>query len=205
MGEIWIANFPLVLASNSATRAQMLRALGLSFEIEAAQLDERACEQEFLDGGGGLDALAAHLACAKAREVSLRRPDALCLGADQTLTCDGKLMHKSRDAHQAEENLGALAGRTHRLTSAACFARAGKALFHGAERADMTMRALTREAIQRYLAIAGPEVLSSVGAYRIEELGLHLFERVEGAPATILGLPMFALLAWLRAQGALAL
>jgi septum formation protein len=69
----------------------------------------------------------------------------------------------------------------------------------------MTMRALDEAAIGRYLAAAGPAVLSSVGAYQIEGIGIHLFETIEGDHSTILGLPLLAMLKGLRAQQALAI
>ena len=109
-------------------------------------------------------------------------------------------MHKARDRVEAAQSLAALAGRTHRLTSAFCVARAGSALVVDEDSAELAMRPLDASAIARYLDAAGPAVLASVGVYQLEGLGVHLFERVRGNHFTILGLPLLKLLAWLRAE-----
>ena len=109
-------------------------------------------------------------------------------------------MHKPRDLNEAAQSLVALSGRTHRLISAFCVARSGRTLVVESDRADLRMRALDRPTIARYLDLAGTSVLSSVGAYQIEGLGVHLFDRIEGDFTTILGLPMLKLLACLRRE-----
>jgi len=203
--SLWTGREKLVLASKSASRRHLLESAGLVFEVEAADIDERALESEFLAAGGKSEALALALARAKALEVSARRPGAPCVGADQILTLEGRLLHKSETMESAARTLGALSGRTHRLTSAFAIAREGRILGEGQERADLTMRALDSRQIALYLACAGPGVLASVGVYQIEGLGVHLFDAIEGDHATILGLPMLKLLACLRREGMLAL
>ena len=203
--SLWIASVGLVLASKSASRRLLLESAGIDVEVEAAAIDERRLEQEFLGRGGAPCDLAPLLARAKALDVSARRPQALCLGADQTLLLEGELFHKTADIDAAAQNLGKLAGRTHVLYSALCVARGGAVLFETTQKALMTMRALDDKAIRRYLAAAGPAVLSSVGAYQVEGLGVHLFEAIEGDQSTILGLPLLPLLQWLRGQGCLSL
>jgi septum formation protein len=182
-----------------------LSSAGLDFKIDPAHVDERAVEEEFLGAGGEPAALAGRLANAKALEVSARNPGALCLGADQTLTLGDRVLHKPPDMAAAKAHLEALAGRTHRLTSAFCFARDGEALGDGADEASLTMRMLDERSIGAYLALAGDSALSSVGAYQVEALGAHLLEAIDGDHTTIIGLPLLKVLAWLRGQGYLAL
>jgi septum formation protein len=203
--SLWIGAVRPVLASKSVSRRLLLESAGIDVEVEAAAIDERRLEQEFLQRGGAVSNLAPLLARAKALDVSARRPQALCLGADQTLALAGELFHKAADSDAAAQNLRKLAGRTHVLNSALCVARGGEVLFETHRQAAMTMRALDDNAIRRYLAAAGPAVLSSVGAYQVEGLGIHLFEAIEGDQSTILGLPLLPLLQWLRVQGCLAL
>ena len=114
-------------------------------------------------------------------------------------------MHKAPTRAAAAAALQAMSGRSHRLASAFALARDGAILAEDGDSADMTMRALDAAQIARYLDIAGPAVLASVGAYQIEGLGAHLFESISGDYATILGLPMLKLLAALRGLGLLAL
>ena len=199
--SLWNDDVRLVLASASATRRRLLAAAGLPFTVVAADIDERALEAAMPGAAPG--ELAAALARAKA--LSLRVPGALVVGADQVLALDGRLLHKSATRAQAQATLAALAGRTHRLTSAFAIARDGEIVASDAEVADMTMRALPPEALGLYLDAAGPEALGSVGVYQWEGLGVHLFARVEGDHSTILGLPMPKLLAALRGLGALRL
>lgn len=178
---------------------------GVAVEVEAAEIDERRLEQEFLAGGGAPSQLAPLLARAKALDLSRRRSGALCIGADQTLLLGESLFHKPSDMKAAEQNLMWLAGRTHSLVAGVCVARGGAVLFEATQSARLTMRALDKDAIRLYLAASGPSVLSSVGAYQIEGIGIHLFETIEGDHATILGLPLLPLLKWLRSQRVLAI
>jgi nucleoside triphosphate pyrophosphatase len=202
---VWAGENPLVLASRSSSRRALLSAAGIAAEVVSPDIDERLIEERYLAEGGSIDGVALHLAQAKAVGASLLRGQAFCLGADQTLTVGGRLLHKARDLAEAANSLAALAGRTHRLTSAFCLARGGKPLFAESDTADLHMRALDAREIARYLGRAGPAVLSSVGVYRLEGLGVHLFDCIDGDHATILGLPILKLLAWLRGQGLIAI
>lgn len=200
MSGLWVAPQPLVLASSSESRRALLAAAGLHACSQKADIDERAIEQGFFADGGSIEGLAAALAEAKALSVSALRGEAYCLGADQTLIVGNTIMHKPRDLNEAAQSLAALSGRTHRLISAFCFARSGRTLVVESDRADLRMRALDPPTIARYLDLARASVLSSVGAYQIEGLGVHLFDRIEGDFTTIFGLPMLNLLAWLRRE-----
>jgi len=201
----WGGTSPLVLASRSAARLAILASAGLPAEVVPADIDERASENQYLARGGLLKGLASTLAQAKALAASAVRPDAHCLGADQTLTLGSQLLHKPANLAEAAETLTALSGQTHRLTSAFSVALAGETLVTDADEARLTMRTLSRDEIARYLDFVGQPALSSVGAYQIEGVGVQLFERVDGDHWTIVGLPMLKLLAWFRSQGLLAL
>jgi septum formation protein len=195
----------LVLASKSRSRRALLSAVGLHAEVVIADIDERALEDRHLARGGSLESLAAELARAKALAISAARPDAYCLGADQTLTLEGRIFHKSRDFDEVRRSLAALSGKTHRLTSAFCVARSGQSLVIDSDNADLSMRALDPVTISRYLDRAGPAVLTSVGGYQVEGLGAHLMDRIEGEHSVVLGLPMLRLLAWLRRENLISL
>jgi septum formation protein len=202
---LWRGAGPLVLASRSESRRALLSAAGLDAESIAPEVDERALEDRYLAKGGAIEDIAIELARAKALAVSAKRPDAYCLGADQTLTLDGRIFHKSRDLDEGRQTLAALSGKTHRLTSAFCVARAGHPLVVHRDHADLRMRALAPDEISRYLERAGPGVLASVGVYQGEGLGIHLFEHIEGDHSVVLGLPMLSLLAWMRDKNLVSL
>jgi septum formation protein len=195
---LWRGRHPLVLASQSLTRQALLANAGLDFEAVAADLDERAVQQ-----ASGLLApgdIAALLAREKALSVSSRQPGKYVIGADQTLAQGERLFSKPAGRPQAKEQLCALAGRRHELHSAVAVARDGEILFETVAIAGMTMRRLGEAEIDAYLNQAGEAVTSSVGAYQLEGLGVHLFERIEGDHFTILGLPLLPLLAFLRSE-----
>lgn len=198
---IWRGKHPLVLASQSRARQMLLGNAGLAFEAVPADIDERAVQQRSDLSEPG--EIAALLAREKALAVSTAMPDRYVIGADQTLALGRRLFSKPAGRAEAAEQLRALAGNTHELHSAVVVARAGKALFSDVAIARMTMRQLSGDEVRAYLDTAGDAVTGSVGAYQLEGLGVHLFERIEGDHFTILGLPLLPLLAFLRGQGLL--
>jgi len=201
---LWLDPQPLILASGSATRRDMLLAAGIPVEVVKPEIDERAVEKPLVDRGVPADQVAAALACAKALAVSHDHPGRVVLAADQTLTCGGAAFHKPADLAAAERQIAALAGRTHELHSAYVIARDGAPLAEGLEAARLTMRTLQTDFIARYLAIAGSAALTSVGGYQLEGPGAQLFDKAEGDHFTILGLPLLAVLASLRDLDCLA-
>jgi septum formation protein len=199
--SLWRGKYPLILASQSRARQALLTNAGIDFEAVPAEIDERAMQQA--SGLSAPDHIAALLAREKARLVSVRQPGQFVIGADQTLALGEQLFSKPAGHAQAAEQLRALAGRGHQLHSAVAVACEGRILFEAAAIARMTMRQLTEAEIEAYVSAVGEVVTSSVGAYQLEGLGVHLFERIEGDHFTILGLPLLPLLAYLRSEGLL--
>jgi septum formation protein len=200
---IWRGKDPLILASQSHARKMLLTNAGISFEALPADIDERSVQKN-----SGLTApgeIAGLLAREKASFVSSNNPGRYVVGADQTLALGSRLFSKPAGRAQAADQLRLLAGQTHELHSAVAVARDGKMLFSEVSIARMTMRQLSGEEIRIYLDTAGDAVTTSVGAYQLEGLGVHLFERIEGDHFTILGLPLLPLLAFLRGQGLLGI
>jgi nucleoside triphosphate pyrophosphatase len=195
---LWRGKHPLVLASQSRARQTLLGNAGIDFETVPAEIDERATEQ-----ASGLAApgdVAALLARRKALAVSAHQSERIVIGADQTLALGQRRFSKPAGRAQAAEQLRLLAGRCHELHSAVAVAFDGKILFETVAVARMTMRQLGEAEIGVYLDETGAAVTSSVGAYQLEGLGVHLFERIEGDHFTILGLPLLPLLGFLRSQ-----
>jgi septum formation protein len=198
---IWRGKDPLILASQSPARKMLLANADISFEAVPADIDERSVQNN-----SGLSApgeIAGLLAREKACFVSLKNPGRYVVGADQTLALGSRLLSKPAGRAQAAEQLRLLAGGTHELHSAVAVARDGKIVFSDVSVARMTMRRLEESEIEAYLDQAGQAVTTSVGAYQLEGLGVHLFERIEGDHFTILGLPLLPLLAFLRGEGLL--
>ena len=181
----------------------MLEQTGIPFEAVPAEVDERALERTILGQGGGGDSVVCELARAKALAISAANPDSFVLGADQAASCEQRLFGKPADLTEAARQLAFLAGRTHRLHSAAALARGGVIVYETVSHADMRMRPLSKAFIDFYLSIVGQAALTSAGAYQVEGLGVHLFAAISGDHWTILGLPILPVLEALRREGAL--
>ena len=199
---LWLIDKPLVLASKSAVRHALLRDAGIPVEGAPADIDERAIEQRADTSDAG--DIAALLAREKARAIATRLPGRLVLGADQTLALGARRFSKPPDLAAARDQLKALRGRTHELHTAIALLREGAVVFEHREVARLTMRAFSDAFLEGYLEVMGSAVTTSVGGYQLEKVGIQLFERIEGDHFVILGLPLLALLQYLRQSGCLA-
>ena len=192
----------LVLASKSAARRAMLEGAGVPFAVQVAEVDEDAVKagHDPADAAG----LAEELARVKALAVSRHDPEAWVLGADQTLAFDGGLVSKAKSLDEARARLSAMRGRTHQLHSGAALARNGQIVWSGVHTATLRVRAFSDAFLDGYLAAEGEGLLACVGSYRLEGMGAQLFEAVEGDYFTVLGMPLWPVLAELRRAGVLA-
>lgn len=199
---LWRGKTPLILASQSSARKMLLANAGLEFKAVTADIDERGIQAASkLSNPREIGLL---LACEKAKAVSVNHPGSYVIGADQTLALGSRLFNKPAGRAQALAQLRDLAGNSHELNSAVAVAHDGKIVFNDVSVARMTMRQMTESELSTYLDAAGAAVTTSVGAYQLEGLGIHLFERIEGDHFTILGLPLLPLLAFLRNQHLIA-
>lgn len=188
----------LILASQSPIRRTMLERAGLHLTCQPADINERALETKL--GSVTPAELARELAVAKAAAVSLNHPGSLVIGADQVLEHRGQLLHKAANISEAETKLAALQGETHHLIAAVALVQDCMTIWSTHDKASLTMRSLSEHDRAAYLEKAGDAATASVGAYRLEEIGASLFERIDGDYFTILGLPLLPLLGALRAQ-----
>ena len=189
---------PIILASNSRFRAELLVNAGIEFTTASASIDERAIEQPLLEANLGPADIAQVLAEAKAANVSALNPNTLIIGCDQTLSMNDTMFHKPVDMKQARQHILKFSGKTHQLNSAVAFVFNQQTIWRHVSVANMTMRKLTPEYIGRYMAQAGQSVLSSVGAYQLEGVGVQLFKQIDGDYFNIIGLPLLPLLSELR-------
>lgn len=191
----------VILASTSAIRRKILDGAGIDYQAMRPDADEEALKRALV--AQGLTAGALGLALAKAKASSITAPGALVIGADQIMEIDGEIFDKPRSMGEAAGRLVRCAGRAHRLINGIAVARDGAVVFENIEIVTLHMRAMSRADIERYLDMAGEEVLASVGAYQVEALGARLFDRIDGDYFAVLGLSLFPLLRFLREQGAL--
>jgi septum formation protein len=195
---------PLVLASGSEIRLQMLRQAGLEIEVRPARIDEDALTQSLLAEGAPPRDIADALAETKARRIADKLTDRWVLGCDQVLDLDGRILSKPADEAKAREHLSLLSGKTHSLHSAAVLFDGATPIWRHVGRARLTMHPLSDAFIADYVARSWQSIRSSVGCYKIEEEGVRLFSRIDGDHFTILGLPLIELLSFLVLRGKLA-
>lgn len=194
----------LVLASGSASRRALLTAAGLRFEVCPADVDEAAVKHDAQLHGQTPEAAATRLARLKALTVAQDYPDALVIGSDQLLVCDGQWFDKPGDLAGLRSQLQRLEGRDHQLITAVVCCHGRVVLWEHVEQANLTMRAFTPAFLDAYVQAEGGAVLGCVGGYRLEGPGIHLFEAVQGDHSSILGLPVLPLLRFLRRADILA-
>ncbi len=191
----------LVLASKSEARRSMLEGAGIAVDLVPAEIDERALDAAWAADGRSPAEIARLLAEAKAKAVSLARPGAYVIGADQTLALDARRFSKPGSLADARAHLETFRGRIHHLHSGVALARDGKVLDSTVSSAAMHMRAFSDAFLDHYMTAMGDRVLASVGCYQFETMGIQLFNRVDGDYFTILGMPLLPLLAMLRKEG----
>ena len=191
----------LILASGSTARAALLAAAGLRFEARPARVDEAAVKAACRAEGAAATDAALTLAALKAERI--RDPDALVIGADQILVHGGAWLDKPENLDGARTQLRALRGGEHRLATAVTCFRGGREVWRHVSEPRLRMRAFSDAFLEDYLLAEGEAILSCVGAYRLEGLGVHLFDDVQGEHAAILGLPLLPLLGFLRQHGIL--
>jgi septum formation protein len=191
----------LILASASIARSAVLAAAGLRFEVRPAAIDEATIKRAARSEGMDATAAALCLANAKAADIARHESQALVIGADQILTCDGAWFDKPEDLAAARRQLLTLRNRPHELATAVV-CRTGRHLrWQHTALPRLTMRAFSDAFLDAYLTAEGERVLGSVGAYRLEGPGVQLFAHVDGDHTAILGLPLLPLLAFLRDAG----
>jgi septum formation protein len=188
----------IILASQSKSRAQVLAGAGLRFETKPVDLDERTIRLQLLAENRPATEIAAALASEKARLVASAHPDYLVIGADQILECQGEILEKPGDMAGAATQLKALRGKTHHLHSAISVYKSGVEDWSFVQSAQMTMHDFDDEFLAGYLDNAEPGIVGCVGSYQLEGVGARLFDRIEGDYFTVLGLPLLALLSYLR-------
>ena len=188
----------VVLASASQVRAKLLTAAGVPHSIEPANVDEDEIKQALRVEGAPAAFVAETLAETKAQQVSLRRADALVVGADQTLSLNDRFFDKPPDLAAARAQLLALRGNRHTLHAAVCVVQAGHRIWHTNAAAHLTVRDFSEDFLDEYLDTVGTDACQSVGAYQLEGVGAQLFAKIDGDYFTILGLPLLPLLDFLR-------
>lgn len=193
----------LILASQSLARRALLEGAGVAFEAMPAAVDEAMIKESARAEGVSAADAATLLADAKAARIARRHPDAVIIGADQLLVCEGEWFDKPADVEAARAHLHRLRNRAHELVTAVVVWRQGERAWHHLATPRLAMRDFSEAFLDEYLAREGAHVTQSVGAYRLEGMGIQLMRDIRGEHTAILGLPLLPLLAYLRDSGVL--
>ena len=191
----------IILASKSASRRAMLDAAGVRYNAVPASIDERAVEAALGDALPG--EIARQLGIAKAQAITVDHAGSLILGSDSLVVCDGRRFDKPEDRDAAAAHLRFFSGKVLELHSGAALVKDGVEIWSGAAMAALHVRELSNEFIEAYLHAEWPAVAGCVGVFRIEAMGVQLFEQIEGDQFTVLGMPLLQVLAALRDEGEL--
>ena len=199
---LWlIPGTPIILASKSASRRAILDGALVDYSSVPANIDELAirssCEAEEISP----ENIATILAEMKARLVAQSRADALVIGSDQILVCDGRIFGKPSTRQEASETLLYLQGKSHQLFTSVVIFKFGQRIWHHNALSTLVVRPLSAPEISDYLDILGDAAFQTPGSYQIESIGAHLFTAMSGTHYDILGLPLLPLLAFLREHG----
>lgn len=195
--------FPLVVASASRSRQRVLEEAGLTFVVDPADIDEGAIKAEAIRKHWSPSVTALTLAEAKANVVAARHPGARVIAADQLLVFGDRFLDKPTSIVDARTALQRLRGERHRLVSAVVIVQDSICRWRYAETAHLRMRDFSDAFLDRYLAICGEAVTTSVGGYQLEGMGAQLFTEIDGDFFTILGIPLLPLLEALRREDVL--
>ena len=192
---------PVILASGSEIRAQMLRQAGVDFDVQVARVDEQMIKEALVADGALPRDIADALAESKARRVAQKNYNAFVIGCDQVLEFNGNLLSKPKSPDEAIDQIIAMRGERHTLLSAAVIYNEGKPIWRHVGQVRLRMRDATDAYISGYVERNWDSIQNSVGGYKLEEEGVRLFHSVEGDYFNVLGMPLLPLLAFLTLRG----
>jgi septum formation protein len=180
----------IILASKSGVRKKILEENQITCVVEPSNVDEDTIKDSLLKNNATPEIISKNLAELKANKVSQKREGDLVLGADSVIDLKGKIISKPINREEALKILFDLNGQTHHLISSVCISKNGSMIWNYTDKADLTMKLLSKEDLKDYLAKISDEALYAYNVYQIEGEGRSLFSKIDGDKNTIMGLPI---------------
>tara|TARA_B100001142_G_C14127537_1_gene575589 strand:- start:30 stop:635 length:606 start_codon:yes stop_codon:yes gene_type:complete len=180
----------IILASKSNIRKKILDKNEIECLVEVSNIDEDLVKKSLLNENATPEIISKNLAELKANKISQKRTGELVLGADSVIDLKGKIISKPTNRKEALKTLIDLNGQTHHLISSVCISKNGSMIWNHTDKASLTMKQMTKQDLESYLAKISDTALYSYNVYQIEGEGKNLFSKIEGDENTIMGLPV---------------
>lgn len=191
---------PVILASRSKARIEMLQSAGLKFKSIPADINEEEILRDLEKNNKSAKEIAANLAKVKALHIAQQNPNCLVIGSDQILYFDGQILQKAKSENQAIKRLQDMQNKSHDLISSVTIALNDQIVFESTDQVTLKMGSFDQNFWDHYKSGAAPALTSSVGGYWFEDIGAWLFTKINGNIHTLLGMPLLPLLQFLRDQ-----
>ena len=188
----------IILASKSKVRKEILDKHHILCEVKPSNVDEDVIKESLINELATPEIISKNLAELKANKVSLNQKEKLVLGADSVIDLNGELISKPESREQALIILKKLNGKKHHLISSVCISKNGSMIWNYTDRAELTMKNFSEQALKVYLAKISDEALYAYNVYQIEGEGRNLFSNIAGDEDTIMGLPVFKIKEYLK-------
>ncbi len=180
----------IILASKSKVRKYILDKNNIQCVVEPSNIDEDPVKESLLKEQASSEIISKNLAELKANKVSMKKTDEIVLGADSVIDLEGELISKPASREEAMDILKKLNGKSHFLISSVCISKNGSMIWNYTDKAKLTMKNFSDDALKKYLSKISDETLYAYNVYQIEGEGRSLFESIEGDEDTIMGLPV---------------
>ena len=191
-------NSPIVLASSSASRKNILKSVGIRFVQKNPTTTEEDIKKKLAEKGHGPKKISLELSKAKSKSVCKKNKNVLVVGSDTVVYLDKKIINKAKTLKEAKNKIKKISGRAHKISSSCAVCFNNKIIWTTTQTTNVFVRRLSNVEINNYIRLCGKQILSSAGCYQIERLGPMIIEKIEGDFFNVMGFPLFPFLRFVK-------